>query len=72
MVALPLLRAAGPKALPVELSRTDTVPVALEGLTVTVRVTVWPNGAGLGEADRITVTTGGFTTSVAAADVLVA
>jgi hypothetical protein len=56
----------------VELSRTDTVPVALEGLTVTVRVTVWPNGAGLGEADRITVTTGGFTTSVAAADVLVA
>lgn len=70
MVALPLLSVAGPREFPVALSKTDTVPVALAGLTANVRVTVWPKVAGLGKAERVTVALGGVTISVTGADVL--
>jgi hypothetical protein len=70
MVALPLLSVAEPRELPAGLSRTDTVPVALAGLTAIVRVTVWPETAGFGLAERVTVTIGGVTVSTTAAEVL--
>jgi hypothetical protein len=70
MVAVPLLSVAEPREFPMELSRTDTVPVALGGLTASISVTIWPKVAGFGEAERVTVTLGGFTTSVTAAEVL--
>jgi hypothetical protein len=50
-----------------------TVPVALAGVTVAVRITVCPLTAGLGEGtSAVTVLAGGsgFTTSVTVCDVL--
>jgi len=50
VVALPLLSVAVPIGFVP--SRKVTVPVALEGVTVAVRVTVCPTAAGFGDAAR--------------------
>ena len=39
----------------VDPSSNVTLPVAPEGLTVAVRVTVWPSAAGFGEAVKLVV-----------------
>jgi len=69
-LALPLPMVAVPRV--VVLSLKVTVPVALKGLTVAVRVTCCPALAGFGEAERLVVVAAAAVTidSVTAAEVL--
>src|SRR5207302_446679 len=72
-VAVPVLRVAVPSVLP--LSRNVTVPVGvpLPGATaptVTVKVTDWPNTAGLAEAVTVALLLAWLTTCGSVADVL--
>jgi len=48
-VAVPPLRLAVPRV--VEPSRNVTFPVAVDGVTTAVKVTVWPEADGFGETD---------------------
>jgi hypothetical protein len=69
-VAVPLLTVLLPNRVPP--SRNVTVPVAAPGVTVAVRVTGWPNEAGLGETVRTVVVFPLATVSITVAEVLVA
>ena len=69
-VAVPLLSVPVPSEdVP---SRKVTVPLASEGVTVAVRVTVWPVKTGLGDADSDVVVSIPRTVRVTVLDVLVA
>lgn len=61
-VAVPAFRAAVPRS--VEPSWKVTLPVAEEGLTVAVRVTVWPKVEAAGVTERVVVVVGTATDSV--------
>jgi hypothetical protein len=67
-VELPLLSVVVPMVTPPSLK--VTVPAAVEGTTVAVRVTSCPKEAGFGETNRLDVLTF-FTISVTGGDVLV-
>ena len=68
-VAIPLLRVPVPNVvLP---SLKVTVPVAAEGETVAVKVTVTPDADGFDDEVRVTVVVALFTVWVSAEDVLV-
>jgi len=68
MVALPLPSVTVPSVVVPSLK--VTVPVALEGVTLAVRVTGFPALAGFGEAERVKVVVPCPTATGAAADVL--
>jgi hypothetical protein len=53
-------------------SRKETVPVAVDGVTVALRVTCWPIAAGLGVTVKTVVEFPLATVSVTAGEVLVA
>jgi hypothetical protein len=64
-----LLKGAAPRLVPPSLN--VTLPVALAGVTVAVRLTVWPTAAGFGEEVRtVVVPADDVITSVTATDVL--
>jgi hypothetical protein len=66
IAAVPLTRFAIPTLVPASLK--STVPVAVGGETVAVRVTVWPGADEAGAAVNVVVVDAGFTVSVTGDD----
>ena len=69
-VAAPALKVPAPKTAPP--SRNCTLPVAVAGVTCTVKVTAWPNVDGFAEEVSVTLDTALATVWVNVWDVLVA